>query len=842
MATFFLNSGIQHLLVDKQDSDLTSLGLDAAAFARAFGSRWHFSNQPFVRVFSQRRQTTTSFVLAIDTREGPTAEGFVGSHEDLFSDPHRQAFGITFPLLNSAFRVKEIEICTIDFAHDAPLEVALVLDMGNTRTSGLIIEDDEPDNPIGPEKFRPVLFQSFRQPLDTLEPIFDSTLEFVPPHWLKGPGQYVSETEVRLGTLALLRRMITRYPMITGALSYRRSRTFANDSVVAIGKDAVAWRQLTEHVSPSNTGLSSPKRYLWATTPVPSSWKYAMPLDDRRIMRLWPIRGDILLYITPDDSEEFLLQEGDDPVATDAPPDPTYPRRALSVFFLFEVLKSCHAYINSHQYRVQSRHPLRPRSLTHVVLTYPSALGPEEVRAYSTQARKAMKIFETLYGRRGETQRLRLHTRWDEGVASQLCYVASELRTDRSPMLTELLRNKEVVVASLDFGGGTLDAAVVRYSRGVHQGEVQCAVEFVEGEFIGGDDLTRLIIRELIFPQLAEFVADEKAFTSLLSLFHEGSVNKNTTLRIRLLRDVFIPLAHGILEATSLPHVARGLSAVDVCGDEVLDPLGEFLFGTEGRGRIRTWELLLDADEVMNQIKRCFETPVSTLLSRMPLLELTAIVLAGRLASLPGVGALVTQSLASTALKVPVLPFGKIEGIRETYRTMFGTAPIDSKVSVMLGAAIALTGAWGRAPSGLRFSVDYSAVAGPFFWGLVDARTLRFSDLLNGVFLSPSDDSSRVAQLSMGHGTYYIGRRSAKAGSDGVALVRYRLEVDKDGVIGLRRERNPETNEEILKVTAMDGPVGARLIPQSHLRHTYWLDSGLLSDNVEGSAGHSGVR
>lgn len=826
MITFFLNTGIQRAVVEMDDGALAQRRVEPISLGRSLGSRWLFTNVPFVRVFSQRRGTTTSFVLAVDTREGLPTDGFAGTREQILSR-ERASFGVAISL-PAAFAVGQIELCEITLALEAPINVALVLDMGNTRTCGLLVEDDDPASPIGPETFRPVPLQSVRDPIGSRPLVFDSTLEFVPPHWEPGLGQYVLEYRPHTGLLARLKRRCLRRPIIDGQLFYRRSRSFANDSVAALGQDAVAWRHRTHHISPPTTGLSSPKRYLWADTPVESAWKYAALIGDVRV-ELCPIKGDVLFYVTPTDSAEFLTQDGSEPVATDAPGEPRYPKRAVSVFFLFEILKRTYAFINSYDHRVESRQPLRPRVLTDLVLTYPSALGPAEVDSLAVQARKALKIFQTLYNAPGAPTRIRLHTRWDEGIASQLCYVASEVRQNGAALKARFGATRTFKVASLDFGGGTLDAAVATYSKGALQGEFECRVDLVDGDFVGGDDLVRLIIRELFLPQLIDFVGDAKASSAMLNTFRDSG-NSGAPFRIRALREIFVPLAHGILSATTKTPVPSTISVADLCPDDSLDWLGEHLFGRESRGRLRTWEVHFDADAVKERLTKCFGTTVSHLLARMPLSDLDVMVLAGRLASLPGVLSLVKERLTAASSHVSVVPFDRIKGVKQIHRAIYGDSAVDPKVSVVLGAALAFTGAWGRAPSGLRFTVDYAAVAGPFYWGLVDADSLRFSDLLGGSFLSPDGDDGKVAELALARGCYYVGRRTASAGEAGTAMLRYRLLVERDGPVRIGRVRDAATNEEVLRVEPSGTPPVAQLLPQSHVARPYWLDTGALWD------------
>jgi hypothetical protein len=829
MIDLFLNTGVQRLEVVKTDEELASLGLDAVALSRTAGSRWMPTGNPFARVFSQRRGTKTHFVLAIDTKEGPRAQGFIGLRSELFDVSSMTTFAISMPLAAPHPATVELPLAKVRFSDETPVPVSLILDIGNSRTCGLLLEDTDPESPIDPEQLRPAIFRSLRDPIDGSPEIVESTIEFVPPQWDPGPGQYVFTYSTHSGFFDNLKRLFTHHPMISRDIFFQRADGFTNDTVAAIGSNAIRWRRLTKHISPPTTGLSSPKRYLWSTTEVDSDWKYADYRHESGISLL-PIRGDVLFYVPGDDSDDFLLQEGREYVASAEPKHPRYPKRALLVFFLYELLTTCYVHMNSTEYRRQSTVPLRPRIFRDLVLTYPSALGPAEVESFSLQARKAVKIFESIHCL---PEAIRLHTAWDEGVTGQLSYVAGELRSTASRLYRLLAFGQEATVASFDFGGGTLDAAVARYRKGESTGEISCRVELVDGAFVGGDDLVRALVRDVVFPQLQEFIADTEGVARLVSLYRDRTTYEHTAVRIRLLREVFIRLAHRILEATSLVPVPSSIPLVDVAEVDSVDMLSQRIFGEQGIGRLRNWEFRLKSEAIDREIEKSFAPAIASILSRMPLEHLDAVVLAGRLASVRGVSALVESSVKSAGANVPVIPFHRVPGSAELARLIFGGDSIDPKVSVALGAAIAFTGAQGRAPSGLRFSVDYSSTTGPYYWGIVNPTTLEFSELAGGLLFSPDDPYHSTAVVDSTKGDHYIGRRPRAVGPIGPAMLRYRLHVRERGVIQLRRARDPKTNEEILSIAAAEGAAAAaELLPRSHIGRPYWLDTGYLWDQT----------
>ncbi|WP_206513557.1 virulence factor SrfB, partial [Xanthomonas euvesicatoria] len=147
-------------------------------------------------------------------------------------------------LLGSQLQVPEVKIVTHTLSTPA-IPVDLILDVGNTHTCGVIIEDHGDAND-GLRQTAELQVRSLSEPQFLNEPLFTSRLEF---------------SEARFGK--------QHFSVESG-----REDAFIWPSIVRVGDEArkLAMQRVGTE---GNSGISSPRRYLWDETPVLQDWRFS---------------------------------------------------------------------------------------------------------------------------------------------------------------------------------------------------------------------------------------------------------------------------------------------------------------------------------------------------------------------------------------------------------------------------------------------------------------------------------------------------------------------------------------------------------------------------------------
>ncbi|GIV58462.1 MAG: hypothetical protein KatS3mg042_1375 [Rhodothermaceae bacterium] len=396
---------------------------------------------------------------------------------------------------------------------ETDLDVNVYLDLGNSRSTCVFYEDTSLARRFGEAVFplRLYNYQDFLRggrPLQDIQddPVFMSRLEFRP-----SPFHDVN--------------------------THTRSTTFAWPSMVALGREA---HELATANNPNSTttGISGPKRYLWDDALFDGSWYFSTGQKNQLI------EGPTLKYFSKTDKDEPY--DG----GLDRPTNPNYPRRALTTFFVLEILQQVLRLANSPEHR-QGNHTLRRRILRRLVVTYPSGIPQWMKERLKRQAEKAAYIISKELNIPPITVELGM----DEASAAQIVFVESQLqRYQRTPgafMPGIVLANDKNVfrVASVDIGGGTTDMMVASYDMenyvDTHKLYGRCL--FQDSTSIGGDDLVKALIERIVIRALLDTKALTNEAQEVLFRGHGGL--KARSLRVRFMNLILIPLAYHLLES-----------------------------------------------------------------------------------------------------------------------------------------------------------------------------------------------------------------------------------------------------------------------------------------------------
>jgi hypothetical protein len=421
-----------------------------------------------------------------------------------------------------------IEICE---EIGSPIDVHLILDVGNSRTCGILVES-RPGTELKPDTaFEKLQIRNLSHPTMISEGLFETRCMFMPSPF--------------------------------DSLYYASNWTpnFRTPSLLRIGDAAK-----TETSRPSSSGfsfgrstLTSPKRYLWSEAPNPSPWYFGMnPIDGGVPV----IKGDILSEIAEDGRPKWLTKA---PMSF----EPCYPHSSMMTFFILEVLTQAFGFINSWEYRQKKPDTLCKRMLKSIILTAPNGMVTSERNLYRDRVAHAVNLFWKFY-HLPEKSKPEVFLGYDEATCVQLVYIYSLIKDKlrgESDTLFKTLGRKRVTpqgqidslrVAAIDIGGGTSDLMITEF-RDASSGAVTNLIGkslFQEGVSVAGDDVVRNLIREVLMPCFIKW-ADSWYGNGEITMEHLetffGAPNYRGDPRFigmkRLLLDTFwIPLAYKYLE------------------------------------------------------------------------------------------------------------------------------------------------------------------------------------------------------------------------------------------------------------------------------------------------------
>jgi hypothetical protein len=366
------------------------------------------------------------------------------------------------------------------------IEVDLVLDVGNSRTCGLLIEAAG-ELGVNLNDSYELALRDLSHPESVHMKPFESRVEFAQAWFGKN---HLS----RMGG---------------------RADAFVWPTMTRVGPEATrlaARRRGTE----GNTGMSSPKRYLWDEDPQAREWRFniayaqdqtAMPAAAGPMAQLINQKGEPLHLVEPEaDSADHL------PVF-----EPLYSRSSIMAFVLSEILLQALTLMNSPQQRGRRAHAETPRRLRRIVLTLPTGMPLAERLIFRRRAEAARDLVWMMMGWKlddADAPAPRVLTDWDEASCTQLVYLYTEVARNfggdarRFFDMASKPRGKSadgtLSIASIDVGGGTTDLIVNNYRLEGAGTSVTLFPEqkFREGFNVAGDDILLRVVQSHVLPPI----------------------------------------------------------------------------------------------------------------------------------------------------------------------------------------------------------------------------------------------------------------------------------------------------------------------------------------------------
>ena len=392
----------------------------------------------------------------------------------------------------------------VDPAHLTPVDVDLVLDLGNSRSTGMLVET-LPQRQTNLNDSYLLQIRDLSRPDRAYTDPFATRIEFA---------------EATFGNSRL------------SARSGRSTPAFVWPSVVRVGPEAA---RLAQHSvgAEGNTGMSSPKRYLWDESPRAQQWRF----------NAWGTGSELEPPVTRGVFIQQINREGT-PLACfenagvsprpkilrtqqpDVAFEAHFTRSSTMMFLLSEIIMHALVTINSPAQRSEREQPDVPRRLKRIIFTVPSAMPIAEQQIYRRWVTWAVRmIWQTLgWGEWYTTKQGLRDTRpdyrvspdvrcsWDEATCTQLVYLYNEItekfQGDARRFFELMGRERDAEapslrIANVDIGGGTIDLSVTTFA--VTGDEATAArirphMEFRDGFNIAGDDVIREIVEQHILP------------------------------------------------------------------------------------------------------------------------------------------------------------------------------------------------------------------------------------------------------------------------------------------------------------------------------------------------------
>ena len=455
------------------------------------------------------------------------------------------------------------------------VNVSLILDIGNARSCGIMVED-HPNATRGDDDFKDtygLVLRDLNAPERVYSQSFVSRIEFARPNF-----DYDNRS-ARSG----------------------RSDAFSWPSMVRVGTEAsnlASHRQGNEGTS----GLTSPKRYLWNVAPLTNDrWvfnNYSYQINSPKLQAA--LKGQteraylnsVGSYFNTEGKAYFALGP-DDTVYDNL--ESCYSNRSTMTFMLIEIFLQAMVQMNSLSQRSQCTSKNTPRRLKAIILTTPPAMPAEERELYRACVYEALGIlWKSLgldlspanvfaFGAGAADNNLlalpipEVYLDWNEAEAGQVVYLYNESqktyhgdcksfiaglrRSGIGTRIGERLVDGEGMalhsarIASLDIGGGTTDLVIKDYTfrRDVasYEDDMRPNEVYKDGFKIAGDDLVHDIIRECIMTRLSFSLARVGVnFKPILQqLVGDGTSGNVRTemLRAQFTQQILVQLAYKIL-------------------------------------------------------------------------------------------------------------------------------------------------------------------------------------------------------------------------------------------------------------------------------------------------------
>jgi hypothetical protein len=409
------------------------------------------------------------------------------------------------------------------------IDAELILDIGNSRTCGVLIEASKGGRFDLRDSSRLEL-RDLTEPTNVYNRPFASHTEFVEPDF---------------GNIAWSRRA--------------GQSTFVWPSPVRVGPEAVRLNGRGSG-SDGSTGLAAPKRYVWDDREITQQWYFNNSAKPES--RSSPVVGPIMKHLTVSGDVRTEIAKG-----TQIAVLPKFARASLFTFTVMELVYQALTQLNSVDLRARRAEPKAPRRLRRIILTIPTATPLVERERFDRRAKAAISLLWDIMEWKdyaGAPSRPEVRIAYDEATCTQIVYLYDQVvhRFRQAPrdylasavppagaLVSE--RRKPLRIASLDIGGGTTDLMILSFE--VERGGTAFLPEqeFREGFRRAGDEILKAVVVEHVVPAI-ERVLRERGIRDTRDFMVRllSDADKDAPLRNQrrlFVTQILVPIALGLL-------------------------------------------------------------------------------------------------------------------------------------------------------------------------------------------------------------------------------------------------------------------------------------------------------
>lgn len=614
MHEIFANTGIQTLCVPLP----STLRLSPAEIGRGWqrcacdadGTRVAY---PYIQWQVVEGKDTRLYV-AVDTTCGDRAFGYFCEAEG-FVREFRVSLKNLLGAEGKPLALPTVEIVIRPSLTGDPKDVHLVVDFGNSRTGAILLEMSGETAPV-PRMLPFHLVNRWQFDAWGIDGEIDRRRApcwfSARTHWCSTPylpAQPQSKTVYReVKRAGLLHNRTENVPEVISVTP----SLFDDISMVRMGPEADDVVGAIRMAGDERTGVSSPKRYLWADDESwleGANWFMADPSDRfGGPAHAATLQGPLLRYLPESDPDTLIEKPGYSEVdhASESPARPRHAPRVLMTAAIYELLCQAYSYINSLAYRKATGDASRPRRLRSLTLTYPTGMIVQERDRFRKQAEKAALIFHKTLGKQQDAPPV-VSLGIDEASAVHLTYIWSELRllgqdpglwfrlvgreragtppqaapapapepqsapeaaasakpsaprpqprrVARGPSADAAARERsearELRIACIDIGGGTSDLMIARYTcePGIEDA-IHGEILHRDGISVAGDQLVKRLLERVVVPVFADAIGLDEGMCQLLFGPEVPRNREFRSLRVGWINRLFVPLAQAYLEA-----------------------------------------------------------------------------------------------------------------------------------------------------------------------------------------------------------------------------------------------------------------------------------------------------
>lgn len=455
------------------------------------------------------------------------------------------------------------------------VDVDLVLDIGNSRTTGILVETQTQSVTKLSDSYL-LQLRDMSEPDKVYTDPFETRVEF---------------SEISFGNDALSMR------------SGRRTPAFSWPSPVRIGPEAGRLATFSR-CEKGTTGMSSPKRYLWDERDWKRTWRFNTGTEKAPYVTRGSLAQQINSSGTPlccMDDPQFTRNKNLRAQERDSAFESLFTRSSLMMFLLVEIIQQALLTINAPGQRLRRDLPAKPRRLRQIIFTVPGGMPMAEQKIYLRWATWAVRVLWEALGwsrfyvgnrkraPKGDNVDYRtsptVRCDWDEATCTQLVYIYNEItrkfQGDAALFFETAGRPRDfenqgsspsVRVATIDIGGGTTDLSITTFELANQTGSTPRIAphpEFHDGFNVAGDDILRDIVEHHVCAAIGEalgragVVNVKNALASLFGRAIMDSSKETLNKRVQFIRQIAVPAALCLMALYEEADLRKGTGRVN---------------------------------------------------------------------------------------------------------------------------------------------------------------------------------------------------------------------------------------------------------------------------------------